>query len=96
MNHPIELCIPRVSIDIERHKIFETFVKLDIGYIERIIENPLKSDANYKRVVIRIKWDNTKELSKQIQDTLHENKHVNLVYEMPWFWKIYANKHKRN
>lgn len=95
MSNPIELCIPRVSITISKKRIFDIFVKLNIGYIERIIENPLKNDANYKRIIIRVKWDNNQIMAKQIQETIKENQYINLVYEMPWFWKIYENKSRK-
>jgi branched-subunit amino acid aminotransferase/4-amino-4-deoxychorismate lyase len=90
---PIEICIPRVSVQISRKQIFETFCKLNIGYIERITENPLRLDTNFKRIVIRIKWDNTQELAKEIQEQLKDKtNHMNVVYDMPWFWQIYANQ----
>ena len=71
---------------------------------DKLIENAqafIGAGGKAKWQFIKFPWnkhqvEQAKELSKQIQDTLQENKHVNLVYEMPWFWKIYANKHKRN
>jgi 5S rRNA maturation endonuclease (ribonuclease M5) len=92
MNEQLEICIPRVSASIPRKQISNLFIQLNIGYIGRIIENPLRSDPKYKRVIIQVKWDNNKELAKKIQETLQENKHMNIVYDMPWFWKIYANR----
>lgn len=92
----LELCIPRVSMNITRKQIFDTFVKLKIGYIDRITENPLRADSTYKRVVIRIKWDDTQELAKEIQEQLQDTtNHMNIVYDMPWFWQIYANQSQK-
>ena len=31
---PIEICIPKMSSNISRKQIFDTFVKLNIGYID--------------------------------------------------------------
>lgn len=93
---PIEICIPKVSTNISRKQIFETFRKLNIGYINRITENPLRSDPNYKRIIIKIHWDNKQTLAKEIQETLKKpNEHMNIVYEMPWFWQIYANQSQK-
>jgi hypothetical protein len=90
---PLELCIPKVSASTPRKQIFDTFCKLKIGYIERITENPLRADANFKRIVIRIKWDDKQPLAKEIQDQLQDKtNHMNVVYDMPWFWQIYANQ----
>lgn len=89
----LEICIPRVSENISRKLIFDTFVKLNVGYIDRIIETPLRNDSNYKRVIIRIKWDNTQSLANEIQQQLVDLKnHMNIVYDMPWFWQIHANQ----
>lgn len=89
---PLELCIPRVSINIPKKQIFDTFCKLKIGYIYKITENTLRSDCNYKRIIIHVKWDDNQPLSKEIQKQLQDiNNHMNIVYDMPWFWQIYAN-----
>ena len=93
---PLELCIPRMSSTITRKQIFETFVKLNIGYIDRITENPLRCDSKYKRVIIRIRWDNTQPLATEIQEQLQDTtNHMNIVYDMPWFWQIYANQSQK-
>jgi len=89
---PIEICIPKVSVKISRKTIFDTFCKLKIGYIIRISENLLRTDPNYKRIIIHINWDNSNPLAKEIQDTLRGTNHMNIVYDMPWFWQIYANQ----
>lgn len=89
---PIELCIPKMSSKISRQQIFETFCKMNVGYIDRITENPLRANPTFKRVIIRIKWDNTQPLAKQIQEVLQDPaEHMNVVYDMPWYWQIFAN-----
>ena len=84
---PSAICIPRMDKSIKREKIFNTIRKLQLGYIERITEIPLKNDQEYKRVIIKIKW-NSAEQTKTIQNRLTKNEPVNVVYELPWFWKI--------
>lgn len=90
-NKPIEICIPRVSIEITRQFIFQTFCKLKIGYIEKIIEIPLRADANFKRIIIRIKWNTNPGYSEYMQSRLKNNEPLNIVYNMPWYWKIVAS-----
>jgi hypothetical protein len=88
----MELCIPKVSVNISQKTIFHVFCKLKIGYIVKIIENPLKNDPSYKRIIIRIHWDNTQPLAKEIQEHLkNPTEHMNIVYDMPWYWQIFAN-----
>lgn len=89
---PIEICIPRVENNITIHQIFEVFKNLKIGYITKIIENPLRAEpTTYKRIVIKLYWDNTKPLANYMQDRLKNNKPIQLVYNMPFYWKLVAN-----
>jgi len=89
---PIQLCIPKMSNKISRQFIYNKFLKLNIGNIYKMIEKPLRSDPNYKRVVIYINWDNTQILAKEIQEVLQNpREHMNIVYDMPWYWQIYSN-----
>jgi signal recognition particle subunit SEC65 len=81
------ICIPRMENNIDRKQIFNIFKKLNIGYIEKIIEIPLKNENEYKRVIIKIKWNNSEQTQK-IQTRLQNGEPVNIVYELPWFWKI--------
>jgi hypothetical protein len=81
------LCIPRMENNIKRDTIFNIFKRLKIGYIEKITEIPLKNEKEYKRTIIKIKWNNS-ENSKMIQSRLINNQPVNIVYELPWFWKV--------
>jgi hypothetical protein len=92
----IELCIPKVSQTISQKQIFQIFCKLNIGYISKIIENPLRADPKFKRVVIRVNWDNTQPLAIELQEVLtNPTEHYNLVYDMPWYWQIYASHPQR-
>jgi hypothetical protein len=96
MTKPIQLCIPKVSTQIPRQQIFETFCKLKIGRINRMTENPLRADPAYKRVVLSINWDNNQPLAKEIQEVLKDpTEHMNVVYDMPWYWQIYASHPQR-
>jgi len=92
----MNLCIPKVSQNITQKQIFKIFCKLNIGYISKIIENPLRADPNYKRVIIKILWDNNQPLAKEMQEVLKNPKeHYNLVYDMPWYWQIYSSQSKK-
>jgi len=89
---PIQLCIPKVPNHITREYIHKIFTRLQIGTIHKIMENPLRADPSYKRIVLAIHWDNTRPLAKEIQETLQDpTEHMNIVYDMPWYWQIYAN-----
>jgi hypothetical protein len=72
---------------IHKKEIFTIFKKLNIGYIEKIIEIPLKNENDYKRIIIRIKW-NKDEQTEKIQSRLQNGEAIYIVYELPWFWKV--------
>jgi hypothetical protein len=82
-----DICIPRMENNRDRNFIYKIFRKIDIGKIERITENILKTDPEYKRVIIKLKWNNT-EKANEIRMRLYNNQPVNIVYEIPWFWKL--------
>lgn len=42
-NNDIQICISKVDAFIQKHEIFKYFCRLKIGYIENIMEFPIKS-----------------------------------------------------
>lgn len=82
------LCIPRVDINISNKFIFKILCSANIGKIIKIIDIPLKMDQNYKRIIIKIRWDEKNELAKEFKEKILNGKCIKLVYDMPWFWKI--------
>jgi hypothetical protein len=76
-----------------REKIFKLFVQLNIGFIEYIHEIPLRKNDDYKRVIIKLKW-NTSDMATYIKTRLIEQLPVNLVYDFPFFWHINAAHYK--
>ena len=93
-----ELCIPRMSVNIRKDLIFKIFCGLKLGYIERITEIPLKTNStlnkapHYKRIIIKIKWNPTTDEAKYIYTRILNLEPVFIVYDMPWYWKVVANK----
>lgn len=84
----LTLCIPRMDAHIPRSKIFETFSKYKIGFIDKIFEIPLKIDANYKRVIIKFRTWVSNPVSDFILNRLNDNKDFKVVYDDPWYWVV--------
>lgn len=82
-----KLCIPRIENTIQREFIFKKLCLLNIGYIQKLTEIPLKSNPDYKRILIKIKW-NTSQKTLDFKNKLMSGQTIKLVYENPWFWKI--------
>ncbi len=78
--------ISRVDASIPRSKIFETFNKMKIGFIDRIIEKPFNDGSGGKFVIIKFRtWVETP-LSKRILKRFDEGKDIKIVYDDPWYW----------
>jgi hypothetical protein len=87
------LCIPRVEQSISLKQLTSVISSLSIGTIDHIDIIPIKNNENtYKRVFIHFKnWFSDSRTNK-IYGTLKEGKHIKVIYNDPWFWKISLNK----
>lgn len=86
-NETTRICIPRIDSTIDREYIYTTFQHLKIGYIERLDEIPHRNDPNHKRILIKIRLNNS-DLAYDIKKYLDEIGSVKIVHNMPWFWKV--------
>jgi hypothetical protein len=82
------ICIPKVDTALSKDYIYNKLCKLNIGHIDRIIEVPHRNDNNYKRIIIKLLWHK----NSQVENYLKENGNIKLVYDMPWYWKVYQCK----
>ena len=82
------LCIPRMESIIPVKYILQKLGQTKWGKIQKIIEIPLKSDENYKRILVKMVWNDDNPDVVKIRDKLNGGEKINLVYEMPYFWKI--------
>jgi len=87
------ICIPRIDATIPKSLIVSAFEKLDIGKLEGVIEIPFKDSNKYKRIIVKIEW-NESERSKYILSRFEEGKNVKVVYNLPspWFWICVPNR----
>lgn len=87
------ICIPRIDSTIPKSLISKTFESLNIGNLEGIVEIPFKDSNKYKRIIVKIEW-NDSDISKYILDRFQEGKNVKIVYNMPspWFWICVPNR----
>lgn len=92
------LCIPRISFQTTKEQISTIFNKLDLGKIDRVdvINKKNVKGEEYKCVFIHFKYWNNSEKNCKIRDRLLSNNDVKIVYDFPWFWKIYVNKWTAN
>jgi hypothetical protein len=82
------LCIPKVDVGVSKDYIYKTISKLKIGNIQNIIEIPLRNDPNYKRIIIKLFWNENEPRIKNIKKNLCESGSLKIVHDMPWYWKV--------
>ena len=68
--------------------IEDIICSMKIGMIETIKEIPLHKDIHHKRVILKIKWNMHNKKTNQILTSIKGKGSVNLVYDMPWYWKV--------
>lgn len=88
------ICIPRIDATVSKSFIFDVFCRMKIGYIEKIYEIPIKSDTNYKRVFLKVKWNNTK-TAQYFQTRFDKGENIKVVHSMPWYWICVSNRHSK-
>lgn len=83
----ISMCIPRMESKYNTSFIYDIFKNLNIGDIIDIIEIPNKNNNNFKKVMININTNN-----EIINKRFSEGKDIKIIYDNPWYWKIYQTK----
>ena len=86
------ICIPRMENHISKEYIRKKIAELRLGDIVKITETPLRSEEDYKRVFIKIRWHPFSEKSKYIYSRLKAGENIKLVYDSPWYWKLVASR----
>lgn len=81
----MKLCIPSMSIEINKKYIFRVLSKMNLGHIKRIVENPHFKNPTKKRVFIYVEFNQN---ANHIKERLERDEPIYLVYDQPWFWKI--------
>jgi len=82
------ICIPRVESTMSRNYIEQIICNMNIGSVVRLNEFPLRNDPSHKRIIMKIRWNTTNMKTNKILSQLNDLGSVNLVYDMPWYWKI--------
>jgi hypothetical protein len=84
------ICIPRIKNNISKQFVFRIFCDLKIGFIEKVIEIPLKNDEFHKRVILKIKWNHS-DYAKLFCSRFDKRQDVKVMYSEPSYWKCVSN-----
>lgn len=83
------LCIPRMECKYDINFVRKILENSHIGNIVNIVEVPNKSNEKYKKVIINIDLTDVNEI---INRRFSENKDIKIIYDNPFYWKIYKTK----
>ncbi|MHA2082408.1 MAG: hypothetical protein ACXABD_01505 [Candidatus Thorarchaeota archaeon] len=89
----VALCIPRVEDGITETFVREIFTSLNIGAIKSIVICKANKVNGRKAFINLTSW-NTSDVAKKIKYRLTNDLSVNIMYQIPWYWKLklaYAN-----
>ena len=95
------LCIPRVNIFVTKEQVFEIINKYSLGSIQKIDVIKKKGDckkgdckkndiSNMVFIYFNEWYDNA--LANSVKDRLMSGKDIKIIYDDPWYWKIFALK----
>ena len=86
------LCIPRVTTDINEKTIKTIIDKLELGIINKIqIVRKTKNPKDKTSIIyIHFKKWNTYGNGLVARERLLNKKDIKIIYDSPWYWKIYA------
>ena len=91
------LCIPWVHLNITEERIRNVFEQPDFGEIERIdsVTKTDKNDREHQRVFVHFKSCSENAQAAKAKEMLQAGESIKLVYDDPWFWKVWISKSER-
>jgi hypothetical protein len=89
----LSLCIPRVFPNITWKRVKDVFEELGLGQVDRVdmINKSNEKGEQFKRVFIHFKHWNNNKATNAVKTKLESGDFVKVVYDDPWFWKVYKS-----
>ena len=90
----ITLCIPRVFMNITEKRIRHVFYQLKLGFISKIdmVLSKTPKGENIYKVFIHFKHFFENNNAQSALKTLKAGKEIKVIYDDPWFWKVFEYK----
>ena len=88
------LCIPWVHTNITEERIRGVFEAIGFGDIQRIdiVKKTDRNDREHLRVFVHFSAWHDNEAAQKARQMLLNQQDIKIVYDDPWFWKIWASK----
>ncbi len=89
---PLSICIPRAFKNTKSQRVFETFRRLNFGFIDGVdvVPKTAENGEDYVRIFVHFtKWNHSNPDAKKFREQIVQGEQVNILYDQPkpWFWK---------
>jgi hypothetical protein len=99
-NDPLSICIPRAFKNTSSQRVFETFRRLNFGFIDGVdvVPKTAENGEEYVRVFVHFtRWNYSNPEAKKFREQIVKGEQVNILYDQPkpWFWKCSLSRLSR-
>jgi hypothetical protein len=97
---PLSICIPRAFKNTTSQRVFETFRRLNFGFIDGVdvVAKTAENGEEYVRIFVHFtKWNYSNPDAKKFREQIVKGEQVNILYDQPkpWFWKCSLSRLSR-
>ena len=97
---PLSICIPRAFKNTSSQRVFETFRRLNFGFIDGVdvVQKTAENGEEFVRVFVHFtKWNYSNPDAKKFREQIVKGEQVNILYDQPkpWFWKCSLSRLSR-
>ena len=97
---PLSICIPRAFKNTSSQRVFETFRRLNFGFIDGVdvVPKTAENGEEFVRVFVHFtKWNYSNPDAKKFREQIVKGEQVNILYDQPkpWFWKCSLSRLNR-
>ena len=91
-DNTLSICIPRAFKNTSSQRVFETFRRLNFGFIDGVdvVPKTAENGEDYVRIFVHFtKWNYSNPDAKKFREQIVKGEQVNILYDQPkpWFWK---------
>ncbi len=88
----LSICIPRAFKNTSSQRVFETFRRLNFGFIDGVdvVAKTAENGEEYVRIFVHFtRWNHSNPDAKKFREQIVKGEQVNILYDQPkpWFWK---------
>ena len=97
---PLSICIPRAFKNTSSQRVFETFRRLNFGFIDGVdvVAKTAENGEEYVRIFVHFtNWNHSNPDARKFREQIVKGEQVNILYDepKPWFWKCSLSRLSR-